>query len=340
MSETRKTSATTLSDKNILVTGGAGFIGSHLVDTLLKLNNRVVVLDSFNDYYQTSTKRQNVLNHLKHSTYTLVEGDLRDEKKLAEAFSHGQFDAVVHLAALAGVRPSIEQPALYMDVNINGTQLLIDKSIQNTVGRFVFGSSSSVYGDRSKGQFLESDKVDRPLSPYAASKVAGELLCHAAYHTRGLPAVCLRFFTVYGPRQRPDLAIHKFCRLMDENRPLEVYGDGHSKRDYTYIDDTVNGIISSITYAMPGYDIINLGCSRTVELLEMIHILEKALGKSAKLIHKEFRNEDMLYTYANIDKAKQVLGYDPSTSFEDGIKRFVEWYRQASPLAARASETS
>ncbi|PWT94723.1 MAG: epimerase [Candidatus Melainabacteria bacterium] len=340
MSGPGKSSAEALVGKNILVTGGAGFIGSHLVDALLKSGNHVTVLDNFNDYYESSIKRQNILNHLKYSTYRLIEGDVRDKAKVAEAFSHGPFVAVVHLAALAGVRQSIERPAAYMDVNINGTQLLIDESLRNAAGRLVFGSSSSVYGERSKGQFLETDKVDRPLSPYAASKAAGELLCHAAHHTRGLPVVCLRFFTVYGPRQRPDLAIHKFCRLIEANKPLEVYGDGHSKRDYTYVDDTVSGIITSITYDLPGYDVINLGCSRTVELLEMIRILEKALGKSAKLIHKEFRSEDMPYTYANIDRARQVLGYDPGTAFETGIQRFVEWYQQSSPLTARLSETT
>jgi UDP-glucuronate 4-epimerase len=340
MSESRKSSLEALSGKTILVTGGAGFIGSHLVDALLKGGSRVIVLDNFNEYYQPSIKRQNILNHLKHSQYALVEGDIRDKTKVAEAFSQGPIDAVVHLAGMAGVRPSIEQPGLYLDVNMNGTQLLLDQSIRNATGRFVFGSSSSVYGNRSKGQFLETDKVDRPLSPYAATKAAGELLCHTAYHNAGLPVVCLRFFTVYGPRQRPDLAIHKFCRLIEADKPLEVYGDGHSKRDYTYVDDTIDGIIASITYDLPGYDVINLGCSRTVELLEMIHLLEKALGKSAKLIHKEFHAEDMLYTYANIDRAKQVLGYDPAMAIEDGIKRFVEWYRQSPRLTARASEKS
>jgi UDP-glucuronate 4-epimerase len=325
-----------LSNKNVLITGGAGFIGSHLVDALLKLGNRVVVLDNFNSYYDPNIKRQNVVEHLKQRQYTLIDGDLRDKAKISEAFSHGPFDSVVHLAGAAGVRPSIEQPGFYMDVNVNGTQLLLDQSIAKDTGRFVFGSSSSLYGERSEGEFLETDRVDRPLSPYAASKAAGELQCYAAYHTRGLPVVSLRFFTVYGPRQRPDLAVHKFCRLIDAGKPLEVYGDGRSKRDYTYIDDTVSGIMSSMIYDLPGYDIINLGCGRPIELIEMIHIIEKALGKSAKLTHKEFHTADMPYTYASIAKAQKVLGYQPRTAFEDGVKRFVEWYRSSSAITAHS----
>jgi len=323
-------SSPTRSKQGILITGGAGFIGSHLVDFLLARGDRIVVLDDFNSFYDPAIKRQNVLAHLKHATYTLVEGDLRDPIKVSESFSHGPFDAVIHLAAMAGVRPSLEQPAYYMDVNVNGTQVLLDHIISNKVNRFVFGSSSSVYGNRSSEEFLESDRVDEPLSPYAASKAAGELLCYAAHHTHNLPIVCLRFFTVFGPRQRPDLAIHKFCRLIDQNKPIEVFGDGHSKRDYTYVDDIISGIIASLNYDLPGYDIINLGRSDPIELIEMIHILESALGKSAKLIHKEMQIGDMPYTYASIAKAKQVLNYTPKTSFQNGIKQFVDWYKQTS----------
>jgi UDP-glucuronate 4-epimerase len=328
-----------LSGKNILVTGGAGFIGSHLVDALLKLGSRTVVVDNFNSYYDSQIKRRNILGHVNQPGYTLVEGDFRNQAKVKEVFTHGPFDAVVHLAAAAGVRPSIEQPTFYMDVNVYGTQLLLDEATRTQTRRFVFGSSSSVYGERLQGEFLETDRVDHPLSPYGASKAAAELLCHAAYHTRGLPVVCLRFFTVYGPRQRPDLAIHKFCQLIDANQPIEIYGDGHSKRDYTYIDDTISGIVASLSYDLPGYDIINLGCGSPIELLEMVRALERAMGKSATLIHKEFDSADMPYTHASIARAKAVLGYQPKTSFEHGIKRFVDWYRQSSMEAAGSAES-
>ncbi len=316
------------SDISVLVTGGAGFIGSHLVDHLLKQGNRVVVFDNFNSYYDVKIKRQNIAEHLRHPNYTLVQGDLRDKAKVSEAFTKGPFTTVVHLAGLAGVRPSLKQPADYMDVNVNGTQILIDQIIQNGKPRLVFGSSSSVYGKRSGEQFLETDRVDQPLSPYAVSKAAGELLCFTAHHTNDLKTVCLRFFTVYGPRQRPDLAIHKFCQLIEENKSIEVYGDGHSKRDYTYINDIVSGIISSMTYDLPGYDIINLGRSEPIELISLIHCLESALGKTAKLVYKEPQMGDVPYTYANIDRARRVLNYDPSTSFPDGVKLFVQWHKK------------
>jgi UDP-glucuronate 4-epimerase len=316
-----------------LVTGGAGFIGSHLVDALLKLGHRVVTFDNFNSYYDPSVKRQNIAKHLANPNYTLVEGDLRDKAKVTEAFAYGPFNYVVHLAAMAGVRPSLEQPAYYMDVNINGTQILIDQILSHGKPRLVFGSSSSVYGKRSGEQFLETDRVDQPLSPYAASKAAGELLCYTAHHTNNLQAVCLRFFTVFGPRQRPDLAIHKFSRLIDQNKPIEVYGDGYSKRDYTYVGDIVSGIISSINYDLPGYDIINLGRSEPVQLLHLIKSLESAMSQKANLIYREPQMGDVPYTYANIDKARKVLNYNPSTSFEDGIKSFVHWHNEQRELA-------
>lgn len=313
--------------RRILITGGAGFIGSHLVDRLLSRGDNLVVLDNFNDFYNPNVKRDNVAQHLKHNRYTLVEGDIRDDNSLASAIKFGPFDVVVHLAAMAGVRPSISQPAHYMDVNVTGTQKLIG-ALNNCgfEGRLVFGSSSSVYGARSGECFLETDRIDQPLSPYAASKAAGELLCYSAFHTTGLPVVCLRFFTVFGPRQRPDLAIHKFCHLIEAGQPVEIFGDGSSKRDYTFVADIVSGIESAMTYDLPGYDIINLGRSEPVYLLDLIRALENALGKKAKLIHKPFQVGDVPYTYAGIDKARQVIGYSPSTDFSEGIKRFVEWY--------------
>ena len=325
-------------NKRVLVTGGAGFIGSHLVDRLLELGNQIVVVDNFNGFYDPAVKRRNIAEHLKQPGYRLVEGDVRDNGHLESVFSEGPFDVVVHLAAMAGVRPSIKQPAHYMDVNVNGTQRLIDKIVtSNAKTRLVFGSSSSVYGTRSGESFLETDRVDEPLSPYAASKGAGELACYAAHHTTNLPVVCLRFFTVFGPRQRPDLAIHKFCRLIDENKPIEVFGDGKSKRDYTFISDIIRGIIAAMDYDLPGYDILNLGRSDPVLLKDMIQCLEKAMGKKANLIFKPFQIGDMPYTYASIDKARKVLGYEPSVSFAEGVKQFVSWYKAEPSLAERRS---
>lgn len=314
--------------RNILITGGAGFIGSHLVERLLERGDRVVVLDSFNDFYDPSIKRFNVKEHLKHPSYQLVEGDLRSDVDLDRVFKgSGFFDVVVHLAAMAGVRPSMKDPALYMDINLVGTQKLIDRILKSDKpARLVFGSSSSVYGERSGESFSEDDRVDQPLSPYAASKAAGELICYAAHHTRGLQVINLRFFTVFGPRQRPDLAIHKFCKLIDSGKPIEVFGDGTSKRDYTYVADIVYGIERAMEVPFSGWEIVNLGRSEPVVLMEMIQLIEKHLGKKAKIEHKPFQTGDMPYTFANIAKAKQLLGYEPNYSFEQGIKNFVEWF--------------
>lgn len=320
--------------RKLLVTGGAGFIGSHLVDSLLAQGDSVVVLDNFNSFYDPQIKRRNVEHHISHHNYQLIEGDLRDQFSLEKVFALGPFDAVVHLAAMAGVRPSMQQPALYMDVNVLGLQLLLDQIAKaGNNPRLVFGSSSSVYGNRSGEYFLESDRIDQPLSPYAASKAAGEAICYAAHHTAGLQAVCLRFFTVFGPRQRPDLAIHKFCQLIDNGQAIEVFGDGTSKRDYTFVKDIVAGIESAITYDLPGFDIINLGRSEPVGLLEMISTIEKALNRKANLVYKPFQLGDMPYTFAGIEKAEKVLSYKPSTSFAEGITQFVEWYKQNQSLA-------
>ncbi|MBX9685161.1 MAG: SDR family NAD(P)-dependent oxidoreductase [Candidatus Obscuribacterales bacterium] len=312
--------------RNVLVTGGAGFIGSHLVERLLERGDRVFVLDSFNKFYDPSVKRHNVKAHLSHSAYKLIEGDLRCDADLDRVFSEAKFDVVVHLAAMAGVRPSMEDPTLYMDINLVGTQKLIDRILANGSPRLVFGSSSSVYGERSGESFSEDDRVDNPLSPYAASKAAGELLCYAAHHTRGLQVMSLRFFTVFGPRQRPDLAIHKFCKLIDSGKPIDVFGDGSSKRDYTYVSDIVSGIEKSMEVPFSGYEIVNLGRSEPVVLMDMIQLIEKYLGKKAQIVHKPFQTGDMPYTFANISKAEKLLGYKANYSFEQGIKNFVEWF--------------
>jgi len=315
--------------KNVLVTGGAGFIGSHLVDALLKNGDIVTVLDNFNDFYNQDIKRENIVDQRKHKNYLLVEGDLRDRGTVARVFSRAPFDAVVHLAAMAGVRPSLENPALYMDVNVNGTQTILDEAVKlSPLPRFIFGSSSSVYGSRSGEKFLETDRVDQPLSPYAASKAAGELACYAAHHNHGLAITALRFFTVYGPRQRPDLAIHKFCQKIYKGESIEVFGDGSSKRDYTFVSDIVSGIIKSLTYDCSGYDIINLGRSEPVLLSEMIGTIEQALGKKAKIQRKDFQMGDMPYTFADVRKAQNLLKYNPRVEFKEGIASFVDWFLQ------------
>lgn len=319
--------------RTILVTGGAGFIGSHLVEQLLVQGNAIVVLDNFNDFYAPDQKRRNIQEHCKHPEYKLIEGDIRNQEDLDKTFAQAKFDIVVHLAAMAGVRPSLKQPAHYMDVNVLGTQKLIDSILkQNHATRLVFGSSSSVYGERAGECFRETDIIDRPLSPYAASKAAGELLCHAAHATTGLPVVALRFFTVFGPRQRPDLAIHKFAKLIDKGSPIEMFGDGSSKRDYTYVQDIVAGIRSAMEFNPCGYEIFNLGRSEPVVLKDMISLLEKYLGKKANLQEKPAQIGDMPYTFAGIEKAQKLLGYQPKISFEEGIKNFVQWYSQQKEL--------
>lgn len=316
--------------REILITGGAGFIGSHLVDRLLANGDRITVLDNFCDFYDPEVKRDNIAAHSKNENFTLVRGDIRNQRDLDAAFEGAGFDAVVHLAAMAGVRPSLTNPSLYMDVNVVGTQRLLDSiGKQAKAPLLVLGSSSSVYGERSEEEFYETDRTDRPLSPYAASKIASEAACFAAHHTTGLNVVALRFFTVFGPRQRPDLAIHKFCDLIYNDRPVELFGDGTSKRDYTFIADIVNGIERSINLEQPGYEVINLGRSQPVLLCDLITCLEYSLGKKARINYKPMQIGDVPNTFAGIDKARRLLGYEPSTSIEEGIGRFVEWYVSA-----------
>ena len=319
--------------RKVLITGGAGFIGGHLTERLLAAGDQVYVIDNFNDFYNPAVKKNNVAAFSGNSAYTIVSGDLRDDKAMDQLFEYGPFDIVVHLAAMAGVRPSLANPSHYMDVNVNGSQKLIDRITRSaSATRLVFGSSSSVYGARSGESFKESDVVDQPLSPYAASKAANELQCYAAHHTTGLNVVCLRFFTVFGPRQRPDLAIHKFCHLIDQGKVVELFGDGSSKRDYTFVLDIVGGIEAAMTYDLPGYDIINLGRGEPVLLSEMVQAIERHLGKKATIVHKEMQIGDVPYTYANIDHARAVLGYNPATTFDQGVKAFVDWYLSTKAL--------
>ena len=314
--------------KNLLITGGAGFIGSHLVDRLLATDvEHITVVDDFNDFYDPSIKRANIIEHLKDPRYQLNEVDIRDHQSLEPVFKNNNFDCVVHLAARAGVRPSLSEPQLYTETNINGTLNLLELARKNNIKQFVFGSSSSVYGINAKVPFSEDDPIRQPISPYAATKGAGELLCHTYSHLYGLRCICLRFFTVYGPRQRPDLAIHKFARLITQGKPIPVFGDGTTRRDYTYVDDIIDGMMAAISYDKRDYEVINLGESRTVELSELIQLLEKELDTHATIDRQPPQPGDVPQTFADISKARALLGYDPKTQIEDGLRRFVEWFR-------------
>jgi UDP-glucuronate 4-epimerase len=314
--------------RNVLVTGGAGFIGSHLVGRLLSEGGRrVSVVDDFNDFYDPEVKRRNVAPHAGRDDFRVHEADIRDRAALGEIFKETAFDCVVHLAARAGVRPSLSEPVLYAETNINGTLNLRELAREHKVRQFVFGSSSSVYGENEKVPFAEDDPVSEPISPYAATKAAGELLCHTYSHLFGLRCVCLRFFTVYGARQRPDLAIHKFARLISAGKPIPVFGDGTTRRDYTFVDDIIAGVRAAMDYEASDYEVINLGESRTVELRELIGLLEKELGREAIIDRKPLQPGDVPQTFADISKARRLLGYDPRTPIEEGIRRFVEWFR-------------
>ena len=315
--------------KKLLITGAAGFIGSHLVDRLLATDvEHITVIDDFNDFYDPSIKHANISEHRKDPRYHISKIDIRDRAALEQVFADNNFDCVVHLAARAGVRPSLSEPQLYSETNINGTLNLLELARQNHITQFVFGSSSSVYGINAKVPFSEDDPIRQPISPYAATKAAGELLCHTYSHLYGLRCVCLRFFTVYGPRQRPDLAIHKFAKLISEGKPIPVFGDGTTRRDYTYVDDIIDGVVAAINYKKTNYEVINLGESRTVELNELISLLEAELDMHATIDRQPPQPGDVPQTFADISKARALLGYDPKTQIEQGLKRFVEWFRR------------
>ncbi len=315
--------------KNILVTGGAGFIGSHLVDLLLSENAwHVTVVDDFNDFYSPDIKRRNISTHLNNPNFSLLETDIRDADSLKIIFEKHNFDCVVHLAARAGVRPSLSEPKLYAETNINGTLNLLELAKEFSVNQFVFASSSSVYGMNSKIPFSEDDKVSNPISPYAATKAAGELLCHTFSHLYDIRTICLRFFTVYGARQRPDLAIHYFSKLITEVKSIPVFGDGKTRRDYTYIDDIIQGVRAAIDYNQTKFEIFNLGESETTELSTLISLLEKNLGKTAIIDRKPFQPGDVPLTFSDISKAKKLLNYNPQTRIEDGISKFIDWFNR------------
>jgi UDP-glucuronate 4-epimerase len=313
----------------ILVTGGAGFIGSHTSERLLERGNEVTVLDNFNDFYDPAIKRDNVAGM---TGARVVEGDIRDAALLRGLFDEGRFDAVVHLAAMAGVRPSLEDPLHYQDVNVRGTLMLLEEIRRFEGLKFVFASSSSVYGANERVPFSEQDDIHRPVSPYAATKRAGELLCYTHHHLYGIPTSCLRFFTVYGPRQRPEMAIHKFVRLALEGEPIPFFGDGTTRRDYTYVDDIVDGVVRALD-CCEGYEIYNLGESETTSLAELVEAVGEACGVEIRLERLPMQPGDVLVTYADVTKAKERLGYRPSTTVRDGLERFVAWYRGT--LAAR-----
>ena len=310
----------------VLITGGAGFIGYHLASKLLDQNSEVVLLDNFNDFYDPRLKRQNGADLQRDIRTSLHEVDILDTERLRRAYEEIRPEVVVHLAAWAGIRPSLEQPRRYSEVNISGTVNLLELAREFKTASFVFASSSSIYGGNTKTPFSEEDPADRPISPYAATKRAGELLCHTYSHNYDMSITCLRFFTVYGPRQRPEMAIHKFAKLISEGKEIPVYGDGQTRRDYTYVDDITSGILSAIR-VNSRYEIINLGNSHAISLLELISLLEDALGKKARIRFLPPQAGDMEITFADISKARRILDYQPKTSISEGIRKFVEWFR-------------
>jgi UDP-glucuronate 4-epimerase len=322
----------------ILVTGGAGFIGSHLVERLLARGSRVVALDNFDAFYPAEVKRRNLAGASGHADFRLVEGDIRDASALDLALAGEGVGAVVHLAARAGVRPSIAEPALYASVNLEGTVAVLEACRRHAVPTLLFGSSSSVYGNNAKVPFAEDDPVDRPISPYAATKRGGELLAHTYHHLFGLRVACLRFFTVFGPRQRPDLAIHAFARLLAEGRPLPIFGDGSSGRDYTYVDDVVDGVLRALERTT-SFHVWNLGGSHPVLLRELVDRLASGLGVPARLEHRPMPPGDVDRTWADVSRARAELGWTPSVGFDEGIERFLSWFRseRGRPAPARAS---
>ena len=316
--------------KRILLTGGAGFIGSHVAEALIRCGNELSIVDNVDDFYLSSRKRRNLQEIEKAGRYEFFEVDIRDRDALRKAAERVRPEVIIHLAARAGVRPSIEQPSLYESVNVGGTVNLLEIAREFKVRRFVFGSSSSVYGVTNSVPFREDDLNIRPISPYAATKLAAELMCYTYTHLYDLETICLRFFTVYGPRQRPDLAIHKFTALIESGRPIPVFGDGSMGRDYTYVDDIVSGVVASLEYAPDSsqlFEIFNLGNSHPVRLTELIAELETATGKKALQERLPEQPGDVPITWANVDKAKRLLGYAPKTAMAQGLRNFVGWYR-------------
>ena len=315
----------------ILVTGGAGFIGSHLVEELLAAGHQVAILDDFNDFYDPQIKRDNIAAVSKDTVIHHV--DLRDSAAVRNVFHREKFETIVHLAARAGVRPSIQYPQLYYDTNVSGTLHLLDAARVTGVERFIFASSSSVYGISKTVPFSEDQHLTQTLSPYAATKIAGEFLCSTFSHLYQMRMVALRYFTVYGPRQRPDLAIHQFTRRIYAGQPIDQFGDGTTRRDYTYIDDVIQGTMAALNYDRSPFDIFNLGESETIQLNDLISAIEKALGKKAKVNRLPEQPGDMPLTCADISKARKLLGYNPITQFNEGFPRFIDWFLRSQKVA-------
>ena len=317
----------------ILLTGGAGFIGSHTAETLLRQGYRLLVVDSFDDFYATSRKRANLREISRAGSFELEELDLANYEPLRELVRRARPVAIVHLAARAGVRPSIQDPRLFERANIQATLNLLECAREFQIKRFVFGSSSSVYGATSRAPFSEDQIECRPISPYAASKLACELYCYTYAHLFRIQCVCLRFFTVYGPRQRPDLAIHKFIALLESGKPLPMFGDGTAGRDYTFVDDIVSGIVGALKwsgisdYPVP-FEVLNLGNSHPVKLKELIQAIESVTGRKAVIEHLPDQPGDVPLTWADVSKARRLIGYEPKTRLEEGLKRFLDWYRE------------
>lgn len=322
--------------QHVLITGGAGFIGSHLTRRLLGRGDRVTVLDDFNDYYEPERKRRNIAGFLGRPDYRLVEGDIRDQQLVDRLFAGelgdrwGGFDGVVHLAARAGVRPSLREPILYEDVNCIGTLRLLEAARHHGPKNFVFGSSSSVYGVNEKVPFAEDDRIDLPISPYATTKRSGELLCFNYSHLYGLRTSCLRFFTVYGPSQRPEMAIHKFTDLLARGQTVPMYGDGETRRDYTFVDDIVAGIVAAYDLA-PAFEIFNLGGAETTRLSDLVRWLAEELAVEPRIEYLPDQPGDVPITYADVSKAGRLLGYSPQVPIREGLRRFVAWYKENHP---------
>lgn len=311
----------------ILITGGAGFIGSHLCEKLISLGSKIICIDSFDDFYNPAIKENNISEVTGSNHFKLYRSDITSPTQMEKIFSENSIDMVIHLAARAGVRPSIEKPLLYERVNILGTMNLLECCKKYNIPKFIFASSSSVYGGNKKLPFSEEDNVDHPISPYAATKKAGELICYTYYDLYKISIYCFRFFTVYGPRQRPEMAIHKFTRLILGGEDIEIYGDGSSSRDYTYIDDVISGVISSLD-RIKGFEIINLGNSKTVKLMDLIRLIETTTGEKGHLKFTVSQPGDVFVTYADIRKARKMLKYLPKTNIKDGLTKFVEWYKE------------
>lgn len=311
----------------LLLTGGAGFIGSHLTERLLREGHEVVCLDDFNTFYNPEYKKENIESFLKQPAFTLVDGDIRDEALLKEIFKTHAVDQVIHLAARAGVRPSIQEPKLYADVNVNGTINVLEGMREFGVSKIIFASSSSVYGVNSKLPFNEEDALTHPISPYAATKIAGEYLCRTYTHLYNMTCVSLRFFTVYGPKQRPEMAIYKFTKALFDDQELTLFGKGDSQRDYTFVSDIIEGVVQSLK-CNKGFHLFNLGDSQPVSLMDLLKKLEQITEKKAKFKKLDMQAGDVPVTYADIAKAKKALSYTPKISLDEGLKIFVKWFQE------------